>query len=75
MDLKGAKVYSDGRHFIAIAHTTRPKKPKRIKPEKEYVIDDAGKVLEEKEEISTITLPSGRILTEVEFVGDKVVTV
>ena len=75
MDLKGAKVYSDGRHFIAIAHTTRPKRPKRNKPEKEYVIDDNGKVLEEKEEVSTLTLPSGRILTEVEFVGDKVVPV
>lgn len=75
MDLKGAKVYSDGRHFIAIAHTTRPKRVKRVKPEKEYVIDDNGNVLEEKEEISTITLPSGRVLTEVEFVGDKVVPV
>ncbi|MEG9429664.1 MAG: hypothetical protein VZQ61_01885 [Christensenellaceae bacterium] len=75
MDLKGAKVYSDGRHYIAIAHTTRPKRPKRNKPEKEYVIDDNGNVLEEKEEISTLTLPSGRVLTEVEFVGDKVVPV
>ena len=44
MDLKGAKVYSDGRHFIAIAHITRSKKPKRNKPEKKYVIDGNGKV-------------------------------
>ncbi len=75
IDLKGAKVYSDGNHYIAIAHTTRPKKPKRNKPEKQYVIDDNGKVLEEKEEISTLTLPSGRVLTEVKFVGDKIVPV
>ncbi len=34
MDLKGAKVYSDGRHFIALVHTTRPKRLKKNKPEK-----------------------------------------
>ncbi|MBQ6979900.1 MAG: hypothetical protein IJQ07_04585 [Clostridia bacterium] len=75
MDLKGAKVYSDGSHYIAIQKTTRPKRPKRHNTEKEYVIDDKGKVLEEKEEISTLTLPSGFVLTEVEWDGKDYVPV
>lgn len=70
IDLKNAKVYSDGRHFIAIAHTTRPKKPKSNKPEKEYVIDDNGKISHNE-----IITPKGRRLTEVEFIQGKAVPV
>ena len=65
-----AKVYYDGSHYIAIPHTERPKKPKRLKIEKEIVIDEKKQVIPEYEEIpSTITLENGRVLQEVEFVG------
>lgn len=70
IDLKNAKVYSDGRHFIAIAHTTRPKRAKRNKPEKEYVLDDNGKISDNE-----IITPKGRRLTEVEFIQGKAVSV
>ena len=70
IDLKNVKVYSDGRHFIAIAHTTRPKRAKRNKPEKKYVIDDNGKISDNE-----IITPKGRRLTEVEFIQGKAVPV
>ena len=70
-----AKVYSDGRHFIAIPHTTRHKRPKRQTQEPLITIDENNKVVEEKEEGSEIVLPSGRVLTEIEFVRGKTVPV
>lgn len=70
IDLKNAKVYSDGHHYIAIVHTTRPKRAKRNKPEQEYVIDDNGKISDNE-----IITPKGRRLTEVEFIQGKAVPV
>ena len=49
------KVYNDGSHYIAIPHTTRPKrkKSKRIKNEKEVKVDEvAEKVLLENKDKS-----------------------
>ena len=70
-----AKIYSDGNHFIAIPHTTRPKRPKRQTQEPLITVDENNKVVEEKEELSQITLPSGRVLTEVKLVGNELVPV
>ena len=70
-----AKVYSDGNHFIAIPHTTRPKKPRKPIIEPLITVDENNKVVEEKEELSQITLPSGRVLTEVKLVGNELVPV
>lgn len=70
-----AKVYSDGNHYIAIPHTTRPKKPKPKTSETCITVDENNKVVEEKEEISEIVLPSGRRLTQVEFIHGKPVPV
>ena len=70
-----AKVYSDGNHFIAIPHTTRPKRPKRQTQEPLITVDENNKVVEEKEELSQIVLPSGRVLTEVKLVGNELVPV
>ena len=67
-----AKVYYDGSHYIAIPHTERPKKPKRLKTEKEIVINENKQVIPEYEEIpSTLTLKDGRVLEEVEFVDGE----
>ena len=74
-DYGRAKVYSDGNHFIAIPHTTRPKKPRKIKPEPLITVDENNKVVEEKEEVSELVLPSGRVLTEVKLVGNELVPV
>ena len=49
------KVYNDGSHYIAIPHTTRPKrkKSKRIKNENEVKVDEvAEKVLLENKDKS-----------------------
>ena len=70
-----AKVYSDGNHYIAIPNTTRPKKPKSAAQEPIVTVDENNQVVEEKEEISEIVLPSGRRLTEVEFIHGKPVPV
>ena len=70
-----AKIYSDGNHFIAIPHTTRPKRPKRQTQEPLITVDENNKVVEEKEELSQIVLPSGRVLTEVKLVGNELVPV
>ena len=70
-----AKVYSDGNHFIAIPHTTRPKRPKRQTQEPLITVDENNKVVEEKEELSQIVLPNGRVLTEVKLVGNELVPV
>ena len=67
-----AKVYYDGSHYIAIPHTERPKKPKRLKREKEIVINENKQVIPEYEEVtSTLTLKDGRVLEEVEFVDGE----
>ena len=70
-----AKVYSDGNHYIAIPHTTRPKKPKKPKIEPLIIVDENNIVVEEKEEVSEIVLTSGRVLTEVEFINGKIVPI
>ena len=70
-----AKVYSDGNHFIAIPHATRPKRPKRQTQEPLITVDENNMVVEEKEELSQIVLPSGRVLTEVKLVGNELVPV
>ena len=70
-----AKVYSDGNHYIAIPRTTRPKKPKSAAQEPTVTVDENNKVVEEREEISEIVLPSGRKLTEIEFIHGKPVPV
>lgn len=46
MILQQAKVYNDGGHFIAIKRTTRPKKERRIKPEKTVVVDEVNLTLD-----------------------------
>ena len=67
-----AKVYYDGSHYIAIPHTERQKKPKRLKREKEIVINENKQVIPEYEEVtSTLTLKDGRVLEEVEFVDGE----
>ena len=66
------KVYYDGSHYIAIPHTERPKKPKREKVEKEIYVNENNEKIPEYDEVkSTITLPSGVVLDEVEFEGGE----
>ena len=65
-----AKVYFDGSHYIAIPKTERPQKPRTRAVEKEFVVNDKNEVVSSfSEEISTITLASGRVLEEVNFEG------
>lgn len=46
------KVYNDGSHYIAIPHTTRPKSPKRYRPEE--IIEVAENTLnDDKSEVKT----------------------
>ena len=67
-----AKVYYDGSHYIAIPHTERPPKPRVVKQEKEIFVNDKNEVMAEYDEVkSTLTLPSGKVLEEVEFVGNE----
>ena len=70
-----AKVYCDGNHYIAIPHTTRPKKPRKAKSESLMTVDENNNLVEETEEISKIVLPDGQILTEIEIVGDEIIPV
>lgn len=67
------KVYFDGSHYIAIPHTERPKKPRAAKQEKEILLNEKMEVIEEEfEEVpSVITLSSGAVLEEVEFVDGE----
>lgn len=66
------KIYSDGSHYIAIPKTERPQKPRRIRKEKEIVINEKNEVIDEFEEVpSTITLPSGHVLEQVEWEGKE----
>ena len=66
------KIYSDGSHYIAIPKTERPQKPRAVRREKEIVVNDNNEVVAEYEEItSTMTLPSGHVLTEVEWEGNE----
>lgn len=67
-----AKVYYDGSHYIAIPHTERSPKAIKGSIEKVIVVNEKNEVVPEFEEIkSTITLAKGRVLEEVEFIGDK----
>lgn len=67
-----AKVYFDGSHYVAIPHTERPQKPRAFKQEKEIFVNDKNEMMAEyNEEKSTLTLPSGKVLEEVEFVGNE----
>ena len=66
------KVYSDGSHYIAIPKTERPQKPRAVRREKEIVVNDNNEVIAEFEEVpSTITLPSGHVLEQVEWEGKE----
>ena len=68
----GAKVYSDGSHYIAIPHTINPKKPRKVIQEKEVIVNEKNEVVAEYEEISsTLTSNNGRVLEEVEFVDGE----
>ncbi len=52
MDLRQAKIYNDGSHYIAIKQTTRPKRPKKIKKERVVVVDESDIILKQgKEEL------------------------
>ena len=68
-----AKVYFDGGHFIAIPAENFPSRKKKGRPpieQKNVFLDDNNNVIPEpKEELSEIVLPSGRVLTEVEWNG------
>lgn len=67
------KVYYDGSHYIAIPHTERLKKPRKIRKEKEIVINEKKEVIKDYEEVpSTITTKSGHVWTEVEFVDGEI---
>ena len=67
-----AKVYFDGSHYVAIPHTERPQKPRALKIEKEIVVNENNEMIAEYDEVkSTITLPSGKVLDEVEFEGNE----
>ncbi len=50
MDLQKAKIYNDGSHYIAIRRTTRPKRPKKIKPERVVVVDEQEIILPKNDE-------------------------
>ena len=70
------KVYFDGSHYIAIPHTERPQKPKRYRVEKEITISEKNEIVPNYDEVlSTETLPSGRVLQEIDFVDGKMVPV
>ncbi|MBQ6979497.1 MAG: hypothetical protein IJQ07_02520 [Clostridia bacterium] len=79
MSYNKAKIYFDGSHFIAIPQENFPKRKKKSNPIKEkqnVCLDDNNNVIPEpKEELSEIVLPSGRVLTEVEWKGNKLVPV
>ena len=72
MSYKSAKVYFDGSHYIASPKENFPSRQgvKRRKEQPTVCIDKDNNVIEEpKEELSKITLPSGRVLTEIEWDG------
>ena len=67
------KVYYDGSHYIAIPHTERPQKPRPKKKEKEIVVNEKNEIIPEFDDVpSVITLPSGHVLEEVEFVDGEI---
>ena len=66
------KVYYDGSHYVAIPQTYRPQKPRIKKVEKVITINEKNEIVPNYEEVLSIeTLPSGRILQEVEFVDGE----
>ena len=79
MSYKLAKIYFDGSHFIAIPKENFPARKRKGRSTKErqnVCIDDKNNVIPEpKEELSTLTLPSGRVLTEVKWDGKDFVPV
>ena len=66
------KIYYDGSHYIAIPHTERPQKARIKRKEKEILVNEKFEKIPEYDEVpSTITLSNGRVLQEVEFVGNE----
>lgn len=62
MDLRQAKIYNDGSHYIAIRRTTRKNHPKRLKKERLVVVDAQDIVLQETD--SCKNLDDGEIFVE-----------
>lgn len=58
------KVYSDGSHYIAIPHTTRPYKPRRKPKEEEITVSEESTELQEQTEDSAPSLGDAPIPLE-----------
>ena len=55
------KIYSDGSHYIAIPHTTRPYKPRRKPKEEVITVSEESKELQEQAENSAPSLGDASI--------------
>ena len=68
MSIREAKVYNDGGHWIAIVQRKRPGGARTINVEKEIYVNEKNEIISENEEgESTITMPNGVVLEEIDF--------